>query len=311
LDALRANIIEKEAKFKVDQNFNLRFTSSCRNALYQILKFEETKKFKCILLPAYVGLSLEEGSGILDPVVASGLTFHFYQVDQSLSPNIEDLKEKIATFPDSLLLIANYFGWQINNRETVLEICESSGVKVIEDNAHNLGDLFANPAAKQESDYQIFSIHKFLGTASGGAMRSKNQLNSISHTIDRDDLLNFASTQLQAVLQKRMKNYIDLREQIDGLRSEKFQIMFQSLPISALNLPILVESKEKRHELYMKLIENNIYPTALYHRLVPQITKIEFPISHDLSERILNLPVHQDVEQSSLSEICRILAKAR
>ena len=57
---------------------------------------------------------------------------------------------------------------------------------------------------------------------------------------------------------------------------------------------MMARSKEDRHELYSTLVNNGIVPTALYHILVPQLNKPEFSESIDVSNRIINLPIHQD-----------------
>lgn len=299
--------IQKEAKFINSKHLQFKFTSSCRNALTQILKSEASPQPRSILLPAYVGLSLDEGSGILDPVIESGFNFHFYKIDYEMNPVLSDLVEKINLFPESIVLFVNYFGWKIKNRDQLLEVCKSYELKVIEDNAHNLGDLYLDRKTDHDSDYQIYSIHKFLAIKSGGAVTSKAPLKYISNTISKNELLEFAMTPLEKTLETRMSNFIQLRDFHEQLTQKKYEIMFNSLPNTALNFPILMESKTQRQSLYQELSEKNIYPTALYHRLVPEITKEEFPISHEISNRILNLPVHQDIRKNAMQKLFEIL----
>jgi dTDP-4-amino-4,6-dideoxygalactose transaminase len=60
-----------------------------------------------------------------------------------------------------------------------------------------------------------------------------------------------------------------------------------------------------REKLYFNLCEKKIMTTALYHTLIPEITSEKFPISHFVSQNILNLPIHQEVEQKDLKLLVR------
>lgn len=42
---------------------------------------------------------------------------------------------------------------------------------------------------------------------------------------------------------------------------------------------------------------------SLYHTLIDQIRENEFPASHQISRRILNLPIHQDAQEEDLHEM--------
>ena len=300
-------MIHKEAKLKELDNKRMRLTSSCRDGLFQLLKHEGNTGTQKILLPAYVGLSLEEGSGILDPVKATGTPFEFYNIGSRLSPDLEDLKTKIEANPNSIVLLVNYLGWKIENRNEALKICNSYGIRVVEDNAHLLGQMIANEETNLNSNYQIYSIHKFLGTNGGGAVKSIEPIGDISETMSKEDLVNLAKTPLESLLSTRMSNYIELKKRLIEIDSKQFKFFFESNPDTALNFPILFESKKERQDLYKRLTQEEIYPTALYHRLVPEISRYEFPLSHNVSDRILNLPIHQDISSQGLDKMCCVI----
>jgi len=42
---------------------------------------------------------------------------------------------------------------------------------------------------------------------------------------------------------------------------------------------------------------------TLYHTMIAEISRDEFPGSHALSRRILNLPVHQDTDRDALGRM--------
>ena len=282
--------------------------SSFRDGFYQILENEKKNGSNRILLPAYIGLSLVEGSGLLDPVTESGFEFEFYKLGQELDPNIEDILLKIEDFRPSIILIVNYFGWDIANRGNLIEQLKKSNVKIIEDDAHNLYKLHSYEKDIVRSDYQIFSIHKTLGCMNGGVVVSESKIPFIDETIDERDLLAFASSNQDYIHKIRQENFYELGEKLSKIKTPNYQIFFQTRkPSSPLNFPILMTNKERRHKVYTALTENNIFPTSLYHRLIPNLEVSDYPEAHNISNRILNLPIHQDISHNDLNKMAEIL----
>ena len=57
--------------------------------------------------------------------------------------------------------------------------------------------------------------------------------------------------------------------------------------------PIAIK-KGQREAIYFDLVEKGITPTALYYKLIPQVSGESFSRTKELSNEILNFPVHQD-----------------
>ena len=70
--------------------------------------------------------------------------------------------------------------------------------------------------------------------------------------------------------------------------------------------PILIKSKDK-NELYHKLNEKGFGVVSLYHTMIEELRNEKYDISNKVSKRILNLPVHQDVEEKDLINMCKLL----
>ena len=70
--------------------------------------------------------------------------------------------------------------------------------------------------------------------------------------------------------------------------------------------PILIKNNQ-REKLYFYLMDQGAPTTALYYRLIDQIKKEDFPLSHKISQEILNLPVHQDTNQDDIIIICDLI----
>jgi dTDP-4-amino-4,6-dideoxygalactose transaminase len=65
-----------------------------------------------------------------------------------------------------------------------------------------------------------------------------------------------------------------------------------------LTYPICVE-ESIRNRLLTHLHQNNVM-AALHYHLPPSISSSRYPLSHQISRSVLNLPVHQDVSRASL-----------
>ena len=137
-----AVFIEKEAKRRPADAFPRVYTRSARAALRHILRARSSHDPRGILLPAYIGLSPKEGSGVLDPVKEAGAPFDFYEVSERLIPNLEDVERKLATGRFQLALLIHYFGCSQVDVGDFVRRCQRHDVQVVEDCAHTLlGDL--------------------------------------------------------------------------------------------------------------------------------------------------------------------------
>jgi dTDP-4-amino-4,6-dideoxygalactose transaminase len=300
------NLINKEAKSMSNFNFGRIFTSSARSAFLHILnsKLISDPK-KGILLPSYIGLSHEEGSGIFDPVRSSGIKFRFYSVTDRLVPNLNEIECFLKSGDFQLFFLVHYFGIPQVNIEDLVALCNSYGVMVIEDCAHVpiMSELSLDKLGRH-GNYSIFSIHKNTSTRDGGYYYdNKGDLPVLLKKelmISYETLSVFANTKINMAAEVRLKNY----EKIVGTISnfKYLDPFFNEIPegLVPLNCPIIV-GKNMRHNLYSRLVDNGIMPTALYHRLIPEITKKDFPVSHFLAENILNLPTHPDIDSKILS----------
>ena len=52
--------------------------------------------------------------------------------------------------------------------------------------------------------------------------------------------------------------------------------------------------RDLREKLYFYLLERDLPTVALYYRMIEEIDLTKFPLSGQISQEILNFPVHQD-----------------
>lgn len=302
--------IEKEATgIRNSRNFVF-FTDSCRDGIKQVLRTSSNPTK--ILLPAYVGLSLVEGSGILDPVKESGTEFDFYEVDSNLDPELTSLESQIIRFNPTHVLLVNYFGFLIGNRESAFSIMSKYPVCVIEDFAHLIEPLRDHQTISMKASYEVYSLHKIIGTGlGGGALVSDIPNLPMEDTIPKSSLLHYTKSDLNYISKIRWRNFNYLEDKIDWNSKEIFTRFFSDgrRPIIPLNFPIKLSSKDLRHKLYEFLTGVKIFPTALYHRLVPEITQECYPISMEIANTVLNLPIHQDIGPKELNLIIKAMQR--
>jgi dTDP-4-amino-4,6-dideoxygalactose transaminase len=306
-------MINKEPIALNGKSLCITFTSSCRDAMKQIYSsISVSRPNSYILVPSYIGLSTVEGSGVFDPLVESKIRYKFYKLNFKLEPDLDHINQLIEEGNVASILIINYFGRRPDNLEILLEICNRKEILTIEDNAHCLPRFFDYLTKDSiPSDFAVFSIHKYLGTESGGILISKKQGNySFENSINISDLIVFSSSNFEEVIEKRRRNFEIIRnffEKYVGNDSTAFFRKSDDDIDNLLNFPITFKSKEDRHSAYGMLSKVGIHPTSLYHRLIPQIDYLNFPISKRISDTIMNLPTHQDAEKSDIELMLSIL----
>jgi len=306
--------IEKENKNLSLFRFRRTFTASARAAFRFILESRKGVDRRGILLPSYIGLSKIEGSGVFDPIRASGMDYSFYRVDKGLQPDLIELEGQLRGGNFQLVFLIHYFGFPQVDVEQFVALCRRYDVRVIEDCAHTLLGGLDGPRLGSHGDYAIFSIHKSEATVDGGFFLDHTgelDLDSLSDEfrISQKTLTEFADTDIHAVSIQRLRNYGVVANWVRSMAS--LELMFKSPPKGAvpLNCPVIVRGGQ-REQMYFSLIKRGILPTALYHTLIPEITCEDYPDSHFVAANILNLPTHADISEADLIHYERALKEA-
>jgi dTDP-4-amino-4,6-dideoxygalactose transaminase len=306
--------IEKESK-NLEQYLGKRtFTESARAAMTFILQNRKCADRRGILLPSYIGVSKIEGSGVFDPVCLTEINYAFYAVDEQLRPDLQMLEKQLSSGAFQLVFLIHYFGLPQVDVNDFVAMCRRYGAKVIEDCAHTVLGGLEGRRLGSYGDYAIFSIHKSISTNDGGFfIDNTGQVDCARMpkylSISKSTLTKFADTDLRAVSSRRLENYHTVADWV--LSIPQLKLMFHRVPHGAvpLNCPVFV-SEARREALYFNLVKRGILTTALYHKLIPEITKEEFPQAHLVSSCILNLPTHPDISPADLVPYERSLREA-
>jgi dTDP-4-amino-4,6-dideoxygalactose transaminase len=289
------------------------FTNSARTAFRIILENMRISAGCSILLPAYVGVSEREGSGLWDPVVATNVPASFYAIDESLAPDQDGLEARLSSGLHPLLLVVHYFGFVHVDLQRLKQACRRYGVILIEDCAHIPFGAFGEDGPGTYGHAAFYSLHKTIPVSTGGALQLNDETLpeptlSQADRCDPRSLEQLLRTDVAATVHKRRENYRWLAKRLKN--AKRLTIPYAELGDQVpLNFPIQVHDG-LREKLYFALMSAGLPTIALYYRLIDAISPDEFPVSHLVSQRILNLPVHQDTDIADLRQLTDALEAA-
>lgn len=288
------------------------FLDSARRGFELLLERLLKKETDVILMPSYIGESAKEGSGVFDPVRHTKVKFEFYKIKSDLSVDMEDIKTKMDNPNVKAILLIHWFGFPQKCVFELKELCNKKGVAFIEDCAHTINGYYKGYKLGSIGDYALFSIHKILTTENGGMLQVNDSANmslfdDVKDNIDIEDLLQYAKTDLNAIAAKKLRNY---NAYLEFLKKDSilFDIIYPVLEegIVPNNFPVFIKNYN-RFQLYNELEAMGIPTVVLYYRMIEELNKEEFPISYQIADTILNLPIHQDIEIEDVKHIADVL----
>ena len=300
------NIIINKNVMNIDNyKKNLFFYEKARIGFYQLLK--ELKKIHnyTIFLPAYIGYSPNEGSGIDDPIEQLNYNSIFYEIDNKININVEDLKKKIESIGgEKILLLVHYFGYVDPKINEIVSYAKKNNIIIIEDCAHAFFTDFIDNKCGNYGDYCIYSLHKMFPYNDGGMLKVNNYSKKINLVSEKN--YNIFEYNIFGIANKRKHNAKILYNELKD--NELIKILKYDEMITPQTFPIIIDEKFKE-KFYFRMNEIGYQIVALYFRMIPQINCNEYPISYCISKKILNLPVHQDINDDDLIEMCSLLKK--
>ena len=281
------------------------FFDSARQCWEKALLSLQTRK---VLLPAYIGITDREGSGIFDPVRRNNLEFGFYRFDRQLVIDLEDVHRQLESGDYDTILVVHYFGIYQEEVQRISALAKESGVQVVEDFAH-LFNVGIETAAGCPNP-RFYSVHKCLPSASGGILKMPAHVTGCEGIAKAQDakpetLLDFLTTDLSQVARQRRSNFRFLAERlanVDGLKPLRRELGEKDIPH---DFPVIIGGG-LREKLYFEMKDRGVDVIALYYRLIEEIDRDAHPNSYFVSDNILNLPVHQDLTVDDLKTIADV-----
>jgi dTDP-4-amino-4,6-dideoxygalactose transaminase len=270
-----------------------------------------------ILLPAFIGWSANEGSGVFDPVTGLGLDADFYDLSEDLAVDVSSLEDRLSAQQYDVVVVIHYFGRTERAIDRVRELTDRHGALLLEDLAHAWFTHVLGGPAGRTGEVSLYSLHKMLPMpqARGGMIvyRNPDRLTGQSetapelarHVLDHDAL---------AIARRRQENFRTLTDLLLGMpeHGEAFELMWPHLDDDdapqTLPARILGEGRQHRDHVYAAMNADGYGMVSLYHTLIEDLREHEAML--DLSRHIINFPVHQDVTPDDYRGLVDSFARA-
>lgn len=293
--------ITKQAKNNANYRRIFNLFPNGRSAFKEILKSLYWPKGRLILLPAYIGWSSQEGSGVFDPITELGIPFAFYRMTQNLTIDEQHLSELLKQHHDAVLLLIHYFGRVDPAYQSIIQLASDTNTEIIEDEAHALLTDLVGGISGRAGKSAFFSIHKLLPLQYGGI----RVFNDGPLDMPLTAIPELQHYDFHRISKARIANFETLLKLLGPLKGA-IEIIWPQLSAGHIpqSFPIrltgAINNRLLRDNIYTRMNANGYGVVSLYHTLVENIDPKEFPQSLKLANSILNLPVHQDINPNSL-----------
>ena len=338
-----------------------------RGALWHAIQSMHLSPSDTVLVPSYhCGVEIEA-------VSMAGAQLRYYDVQEDLTIDVSDLKNRIDAGTRAILLI-HYFGFP-QPVEEIKAICSTSNIMLVEDCSQALFSSFNGKALGTFGDMAIFSQRKTLPLPDGGALllnnseltpalpakrpsdyvaikktlgmlfRSMLNLNPhnelpypfermatvINRLVARKSGIRYSTgmeididrccltmsgtskqimnrTRIEHVIQQRRDNYTRLLGHLT--ESPCIRIVRDQLPdgVCPLFFPVKIE-RVCRRDMQDRLQRAGIGTFVFGEELHSSLPSNQFRNAVKLSQNILCLPVHQDLQPADMSFIAETLLR--
>lgn len=266
---------------------------SARLAFRAFLEAADIPDGAVVLLPAFIGWSANEGSGVFDPVRELGLMYRFYPMTDDLRIDPNALRAELDHGDVAVLVLIHYFGFPDPLAANLAALAQSRGVLVLEDEAHAMLTDVVGGASGRDGDAAIFSLHKMLPVPAGGTLLLRGDALAASITGGPAGVDPWAYD-LHRIAARRVANAAAAAEAVEALRGDVTPL-WDEIPAGVVpqTFPVVIETVS-RDTLYFGMNAAGFGVVSLYHTMITEIGDGAFPAARRLARRILNLPVHQD-----------------
>jgi dTDP-4-amino-4,6-dideoxygalactose transaminase len=257
-----------------------------------------------VLLPAFIGWSPREGSGVFDPILEVGARAGFYDLNADLTVNLADLEQRLISGSFRVIVLIHYFGRTEPNVAAIRAMADEHGTVLVEDLAHGFFSAAGAGEAGRHGQVRMFSLHKMFPFADGGLVSYADIALLTGQESTKPDLAaRILSYDWRAISELRRENFLNLTERLVALPEcgTAFELIWpglgeydvpQTLPVRIVGL--------NRDDIYAGMNAEGFGMVSLYHTLIEQ-TRAGFAGLDDLSRHIINFPVHQDVPSTSIA----------
>lgn len=295
----KINKLAQEQKYLRKPEYYFRARDAWEDIIRHFTDINRSIKF---LIPAYIGYSSNEGSGIFDPIKNQKSNYGFYNFRKDLTIDFLDLKQKVNENPSCVVLLVHYFGFPDRNYKAICDYLYENNIPFVEDCAHSLFSDYIGGACGRRGAFSFYSLHKMLPLETGGMLISNHNLKIKSGEQYSYSIFDF---DFKSIYDIRRENYQILLNLLEGLNG--ITILYPTLPegVCPQTFPILLE--KNRDQVYFEMNKNGYGVVSLYHTMIDQLSDSKSPDAFFLAQHITNLPVHQDVETGYYEIMIKLL----
>lgn len=273
-------------------------------------------------------------------IIRNGLKPVFCDVKLGDGTIDETKIEDLITENTVAILPVHVYG-NVCNVEEIKKIADRHGLKVIYDAAHAFGVKYKGIGIGNYGDASVFSFHatKVYNTIEGGAVsfsdlslydklhnlknfgiRGEDRVISIGGNAKMNEFcaimglcnLKHIDEAIQA-RKERYAHYIELLKDTVGIKRLGRN---KNATNNYAYFPILVKTEygRDRDGLYDYLRQNNIYARKYFYPITAdqecfrdKYKKLMLPAARNISKQILTLPLYENLDMRSISDICTII----
>jgi dTDP-4-amino-4,6-dideoxygalactose transaminase len=259
-----------------------------------------------VLLPAFIGWSPREGSGVFDPVRASTARPVFYNLNPDLTIDLTSLARALELHPGGMLVVLHYFGRTEPQMAAIRDLAKQHATLLVEDLAHGFYSWVIGGAAGRWGAVSLFSLHKMLPREDGGMIVYRDPTLLAGQRETAPELARFLlDYDWASIAAARCENFeaIGKRLRASPRNGSDFTLLWPECPAGDVpqTLPVRI-LRGDRDAVYHRMNAEGFGMVSLYHTLIEEV-RDGFPELFALSRAIINFPVHQDVDPDAIEAL--------
>ena len=145
-----------------------------RSAINHLITILNINNEDAVLIPAYIA------EGVIQPFIYNNIKIIFYQLDEYLCPDLDNISKIINDNNNIKLCIVNHsMGFEIN-LDKIYNTLNNEGIYLLEDCAQGIFSKYKNDNKNfgNKGDFALFSLNKFIPVIDGAIL--------ISHIDNKD-----------------------------------------------------------------------------------------------------------------------------
>jgi dTDP-4-amino-4,6-dideoxygalactose transaminase len=282
------------------------FYHSAREGMEDFLRSALEDPDEGVLLPAFIGWSANEGSGVFDPVLNVGARAGFYGLRDDLSVDVDALAVHLRAHSYRVIVVIHYFGRTDPALAEIRELADRYGMILVEDLAHGFFTSRGAGPAGSVGDVNLFSLHKMFPLAEGGMITyQRAELIDGQKSTAPELAASLVSYNWAAIAAARRRNFEIISAALRELPEygSHFSLMWPCLDDFDVpqTLPVRIVGGN-RDSIYRAMNSAGFGMVSLYHTLIEPV-RTGFEVENRLSQHIINFPVHQDVPTDAVDAL--------